>query len=103
MPIYNPEANSAAKARLIAALQQGRLIGMTGAGLSAWVGYPVWNGALRRLADLVAEITGDAQLPHSVHRVWSDAFTHIDYQPSRQTLGKPSDNQRFSAISKTIR
>jgi len=61
LPIYNPEANSAAKARLIAALQQGRLIGMTGAGLSAWAGYPVWNRALRRLADLVAEITGERQ------------------------------------------
>jgi hypothetical protein len=61
LPIHNPEVNSAAKARLIAALQQGRLIGVTGAGLSAWAGYPVWNSALRRLADLVAEITGDGQ------------------------------------------
>ena len=34
---------------------------MTGAGLSAWAGYPVWDGALRRLAELVAEITGDGQ------------------------------------------
>lgn len=61
MPINNPEANTAAKARLIAALRQGRLIGMTGAGLSTWAGYPVWNGALRRLAVLVAQITGDEQ------------------------------------------
>jgi SIR2-like domain len=60
LPIHDREANSAAKERLIATLRQGRLIGMTGAGLSAWAGYPVWNGALRRLADLVAEITGDA-------------------------------------------
>lgn len=61
LPIHDREANSTAKERLIAALRQGRLIGMTGAGLSAWAGYPVWNGALRRLADLVAAITGDAQ------------------------------------------
>jgi hypothetical protein len=66
LPIHNPEANSASKARLIAALRQGRLIGVTGAGLSAWAGYPVWNGALARLADLVAEITGDRQLAEEV-------------------------------------
>jgi hypothetical protein len=61
LPIHDQAENSAAKARLIAALKQGRLIGMTGAGLSAWAGYPLWNDALRRLADLVAQVTGDAQ------------------------------------------
>ena len=61
MPIHDQEENSAAKARLIAALHEGRLIGMTGAGLSAWAGYPLWNGTLHHLADLVTEITGDAQ------------------------------------------
>lgn len=61
LPIRDQEENSAAKARLIAALNEGRLIGMTGAGLSAWAGYPLWNGALHHLADLVTEITGDAR------------------------------------------
>ena len=61
LPIHDQEENSAAKARLIAALHEGRLIGMTGAGLSAWAGYPLWNGTLHHLADLVTEITGDAQ------------------------------------------
>lgn len=41
MPIHNHGENSAAKARLITALDQGRLIGMTGAGLSFWAGYAI--------------------------------------------------------------
>jgi hypothetical protein len=61
LPIHNHGENSAAKARLITALDQGRLIGMTGAGLSFWAGYPLWTGALRHLADFATEATGDAQ------------------------------------------
>lgn len=61
MPIHEEGANSAAKARLIAALRERRLIGMTGAGLSKSAGYPLWNEALLHLAARVREVTGDTQ------------------------------------------
>jgi hypothetical protein len=90
LPIHNPEANSAAKARLIAALREGRLIGMTGAGLSAWAGYPVWNGALGRLANLVAEITGDRQRGEQV------IAQNMDLLFCAQKLGQIVGNDEFS-------
>jgi hypothetical protein len=61
LPIHNNEENSAAKARLITALGRGRLIGMTGAGLSCWAGYPLWEGALDHLAAFATHVTGNVQ------------------------------------------
>ena len=61
MPINDQGENSAAKAHLIAALKERRLIGMTGAGLSKSAGYPLWDETLLHLAARVKEVTGDTQ------------------------------------------
>jgi hypothetical protein len=93
LPIHNHGENSAAKARLITALGQGRLIGMTGAGLSFWAGYPLWTGALRHLADFAIEATGDAQ------RV-QDLVTHNqkDLLFCAQRLGRLVGDAQFAGF-----
>jgi hypothetical protein len=93
LPIRNQEENSAAKARLIAALDEGRLIGMTGAGPSAWAGYPLWNGALNHLADLVTEITGD------VRRGADLLAQNMDMLFCAQRLGRVVGDAAFAAIN----
>ena len=37
-------------------------MGMTGAGLSSWAEYPLWQVALRRLANLITELTGNPRI-----------------------------------------
>ena len=93
LPIHNHEENSAAKARLITALAQGRLIGMTGAGLSFWAGYPLWTVALRHLADFTTQVTGDAQ------RV-QDLVTHnqMDLLFCAQRLGRLVGDTNFAGF-----
>jgi hypothetical protein len=92
LPIHEQGANSEAKARLIAALQERRLIGMTGAGLSAWAGYPLWRGALQRLADLVTAVTGDT-------RRGADLIAqNIDLLFCAQRLGQVLGEAEFSAF-----
>jgi hypothetical protein len=42
--------------RLVEHLRTGRMFSMTGAGLSAWAGYPVWSVLLQRLERRVVEV-----------------------------------------------
>lgn len=92
MPIHDQNANSAAKSRLIAALQERRLIGMTGAGLSAWAGYPLWRAALGRMADLATAVTGDAQRGADL------LAQNIDLLFCAQRLGQLLGEPAFSAF-----
>lgn len=56
MPITRADLNERAIQRLIERLRTGRMFSMTGAGLSAWAGYPVWPVLLRRLEQRVEEL-----------------------------------------------
>jgi len=56
--INEPERNSRAQQALIAALQTGRTIAVTGAGLSWWAGYPTWRELIGNLADAVRDRRG---------------------------------------------
>lgn len=56
MPISRPELNERAILRLIQSLRSGRVFSMTGAGLSAWAGYPLWPELLDRLQARVREV-----------------------------------------------
>lgn len=63
---------------------------MTGAGLSAWAGYPIWSGALRRLAALVTEITND-------QRIGADIIAqNTDMLFCAQKLGQIIGDEEFS-------
>lgn len=56
MPITRADLNERAMQRLIERLRTRRVFSMTGAGLSAWAGYPVWSTLLRRLELRVQEV-----------------------------------------------
>ncbi len=65
---------------------------MTGAGLSAWAGYPLWRGALQRLADLVTAVTRDT-------RRGADLIAqNIDLLFCAQRLGQVLGEAEFSAF-----
>ena len=66
------------------------MIGMTGAGLSAWAGYPLWSGALTKLAGLVAEITGDNERGEQV------IAQNVDMLFCAQKLGEIVGDDEFS-------
>lgn len=56
MPISRPELNEQAILRLVESLRSCRMFSMTGAGLSAWAGYPLWPELLDRLQARVREV-----------------------------------------------
>jgi len=56
--ISDPGRNSRAQQALIAALQTGRTMAVTGAGLSWWAGYPTWRELIAHLADAVRDRRG---------------------------------------------
>ena len=56
MPITRPDLNEQAMLRLTEALGSRRMFSMTGAGLSAWAGYPLWPALLDRLQARVREV-----------------------------------------------
>jgi hypothetical protein len=56
LAITRHELNEQAMVRLIEGLGTRRMFSMTGAGLSAWAGYPVWSELLRRLEERVVEV-----------------------------------------------
>lgn len=56
MPITRPELNEQAMLRLVESLRSRRMFSMTGAGLSAWAGYPLWPELLTRLQTRVREV-----------------------------------------------
>jgi hypothetical protein len=56
LPISRPELNEQAILRLVQSLRSRRMFSMTGAGLSAWAGYPVWAQLLARLEARVVEV-----------------------------------------------
>jgi hypothetical protein len=92
LPIHDQPANSAAKARLIEALRERRLIGITGAGLSAWAGYPLWRSALQRLAELVTTVTADPQQGADILAL------NIDLLFCAQRLGHVLGDAEFSGF-----
>ena len=57
MAITRPEKNAESRTELIQTLRTGRVFSMTGAGLSAWAGYPVWSQLLDRLEARVRQLT----------------------------------------------
>src|ERR1035438_4351378 len=57
MAITRPEKNAESRTELIETLRTGRVFSMTGAGLSAWAGYPVWSQLLDRLEARVRQLT----------------------------------------------
>ena len=93
LPIHNHEENSAAKARLITALTRGRLIGMTGAGLSYWAGYPLWKGALDHLAAFATHVTGNTQKVADLVVENQDDTLHC-----AQRLGQLVGEEEFAAF-----
>jgi hypothetical protein len=56
--LTDPARNSRAQQSLISALQTGRAVAVTGAGLSVWAGYPTWRELIIRLADAVRDRRG---------------------------------------------
>jgi hypothetical protein len=57
--LTDPARNSRALQGLITALQTGRAVAVTGAGLSVWAGYPTWSELIKHLADAVRDRRGD--------------------------------------------
>jgi hypothetical protein len=53
MPINDRQANLDARTRLVTELRTGRLLSLTGAGLSAWAGYPTWQSFLAKVMNIV--------------------------------------------------
>src|SRR5689334_6241841 len=51
----NETANAKARNKLIALLRDGHGIALTGAGLSAWAGYPQWRQLLLLLVEYISE------------------------------------------------
>ena len=56
MPITRADLNQRAMQRLIERMRTRRMFSMTGAGLSAWAGYPLWPMLLRRLEQQVPRL-----------------------------------------------
>lgn len=69
MPVNDRQANLAARARLIAELRTGRLLSLTGAGLSAWAGYPTWQGFLCRVTEIVRTKEGSETVIRQTERI----------------------------------
>lgn len=64
----NSERNSQARGRLVELLRTNRAIAVTGAGVSAWAGYPPWSGVIRDLGEAVREQARGAIDPEIVIR-----------------------------------
>jgi hypothetical protein len=56
LPITRADLNERAMQRLIERMRTRRMFSMTGAGLSAWAGYPLWPMLLHRLEQRVQEV-----------------------------------------------
>lgn len=54
MPIHSVR-NDRARSALLSLLREERAVALTGAGLSAWAGYPSWQGLLDKLIIYISE------------------------------------------------
>jgi len=95
LPI-NPENNNRARERLLRLIREGHAVVLTGAGLSAWAGYPSWTELLDRLVTYISE-HGD-HAPAEEARAREIVDTHENpLQVARQLGGMlaPSDFAAF--------
>ena len=70
MPITRVDLNERAIQRLIERMRSQRMFSMTGAGLSAWAGYPVWPVLLHRLEQRVQEARNGEVDVELIRRRW---------------------------------